>query len=92
MKKGIHPKYETAKVICACGTTWQTKSTRPEIKVELCSKCHPLFTGAELLIDSAGQVDKFQKRMAMSSAMKEKKAKKKAGDNTPEQTTTPENK
>ncbi len=76
MKKGIHPKYGPATITCGCGTTWQTQSTTPNIKVELCSKCHPLFTGEEILVDSAGQVDKFKKRMAASSAIQQKKIKK----------------
>jgi len=60
MKKGIHPKYKETRVVCACGNTFVTRSTRfPEIKVEICAKCHPFFTGQQKLVDSAGRVDKF---------------------------------
>ena len=59
MKKGIHPKYEHCKVQCACGNTFETRSTVGDIKVEICSACHPFFTGKQKLIDSAGRVEKF---------------------------------
>jgi large subunit ribosomal protein L31 len=64
MKEGIHPKYEVATVHCACGNTFETRSTRPEIKVEICSGCHGFFTGKQKLVDSAGRVEKFQKKYA----------------------------
>ena len=64
MKKDIHPKYYTdAKVICACGNIIETGSTLKEIKVELCSKCHPFYTGKQKLVDSARRVEKFQTKM-----------------------------
>jgi large subunit ribosomal protein L31 len=63
MKKDIHPKYQDATIICACGEVIKTRSTKPNIRVEICSKCHPLFAGKqEKLIDAAGRVDKFLKR------------------------------
>ena len=62
MKQGIHPKYEEAKVSCACGNTFKTKSTKSEIKVEICSSCHPFFTGKQKLVDTAGRVEKFIKK------------------------------
>lgn len=62
MKKGIHPKYVLAKVKCACGFSFETLSTKENITVEICAKCHPIFTGREKLVDSAGQVEKFEKR------------------------------
>lgn len=62
MKEGLHPNYDTAVVKCACGETFETKSTKKEIKVEICSKCHPFFTGRQKLVDSGGRVDKFKKR------------------------------
>ena len=62
MKKDIHPKYQEAIVRCACGETFTTGSTKPELKVEICSKCHPFYTGRQKLIDSGGRVDKFKKR------------------------------
>jgi len=62
MKEGIHPKYVEATVSCACGYTFKTRSTKPAIKLEICSNCHPYFTGKQKLIDTAGRVEKFQKR------------------------------
>jgi large subunit ribosomal protein L31 len=64
MKEGIHPKYETATVRCACGSSFETRSTQAEIKVEICSSCHGFFTGKQKLVDSAGRVEKFQKKYA----------------------------
>jgi large subunit ribosomal protein L31 len=62
MKKDIHPAYEEATVICACGNTFTTRSTKKEIRVEICSACHPFFTGKQKFIDSAGRVEKFRKK------------------------------
>ena len=64
MKKKTHPKYEKVKVSCACGTEFETKSTMgtSEIKLEICSNCHPFFTGKQKLMDSAGRVEKFNKK------------------------------
>lgn len=62
MREGIHPNYDKAVVKCACGETFETRSTKKEIKVEICSKCHPFFTGRQKLVDSGGRVDKFKKR------------------------------
>lgn len=62
MKKGIHPKYDKAIITCACGNVIETRSTKPEIRVEICSKCHPFFTGKQKLVDSAGRVERFQKK------------------------------
>ncbi|MBN2366432.1 MAG: 50S ribosomal protein L31 [Calditrichaeota bacterium] len=59
MKKGIHPEYKTAKVTCACGNTWETRSTVEKLNVEICSNCHPFFTGKQKLVDTAGRVEKF---------------------------------
>lgn len=63
MKKDIHPNYGKAIVTCACGETFETGSTKKEIRVEICSKCHPFFTGKQRIVDSGGQVEKFQKRL-----------------------------
>ena len=63
MKKNIHPNYVEATVTCACGNTFKTKSTEENIQVEVCSKCHPFYTGKQKLIDAGGRVDKFRKRM-----------------------------
>ena len=62
MKTGIHPKYDIATVTCACGNTFQTRSTAKEIKVEICSSCHPFFSGKQMLVDTAGRVERFKKR------------------------------
>jgi large subunit ribosomal protein L31 len=62
MKKGIHPNYRETRVICACGETFLTRSTKPEIRVEICSKCHPFFTGKQKLVDTAGRLERFQRR------------------------------
>lgn len=62
MKEGLHPNYDKAVVKCACGETFETRSTKSEIRVEICSKCHPFFTGRQKLVDSGGRVDKFKKR------------------------------
>jgi large subunit ribosomal protein L31 len=64
MKPEIHPKYQTVDVHCACGESWKTGSTRKELRVEICSKCHPFFTGKQKLVDSAGRIDRFQQRYA----------------------------
>ena len=65
MKEGIHPKYEEVNVHCACGETFVTRSTSKEIRVEICSKCHPFYTGSKSRnIEAGGQVDKFNKRFA----------------------------
>jgi large subunit ribosomal protein L31 len=62
MKKNAHPEYGECLVVCACGNTFKTRSTKPEIRVEICSQCHPFFTGKQKLIDSAGRVEKFRKK------------------------------
>ncbi len=63
MKKGIHPEYVETIVTCGCGETFKTRSTKPRIAVEVCSKCHPFYTGKQKFVDSAGQIDKFKKRL-----------------------------
>jgi large subunit ribosomal protein L31 len=62
MKEGIHPEYHQCKVTCACGETFMTGSTKKELRVEICSKCHPFFTGKQKLVDTGGRVDRFNKR------------------------------
>ncbi len=75
MKKDIHPKYyPKAKVTCACGNAFTVGATVPEIKVEICSKCHPFFTGREQLIDTAGRVERFKARKMKAKPKAEKKA------------------
>ena len=63
MKTGIHPEYVEATVHCACGNTFTTRSTKANLRVELCSKCHPFFTGDQRLVDTGGQVERFMRRM-----------------------------
>ncbi|MCM8901391.1 MAG: large subunit ribosomal protein [Clostridiales bacterium] len=67
MKKGIHPEYGEAIVRCACGETFVTGSTKKEIRVEICSKCHPFFTGKQKLVDTGGRVERFKKRYGLDS-------------------------
>ena len=62
MKKGIHPDYKQATIKCACGETFTTGSVKEDIRVEICSKCHPFFTGKQKLVDTGGRVDRFKKR------------------------------
>jgi large subunit ribosomal protein L31 len=62
MKEGIHPNYQATTIACACGNTIETGSTRKDIHVEICSKCHPFFTGRQKLVDTGGRVDRFKKR------------------------------
>ena len=74
MKEGIHPEYKTGvKVTCACGNTFETGSTKDQIKVEICSKCHPFFTGKQKFVDSAGRIEKFQRKYAKFQTKKQKK-------------------
>ena len=76
MKKDIHPKYyPEAVVTCACGNTWTTGSTQPEIRTDVCSKCHPFFTGEQRIVDTEGQVDRFYKKLqARKNYLAEKEA------------------
>jgi large subunit ribosomal protein L31 len=65
MKAQIHPEYVEATVHCSCGNSWQTKATRPDLKVEVCSNCHPFFTGEQRIVDTAGRVERFKRRYGM---------------------------
>ncbi len=65
MREGIHPDYKTATVKCACGEVFETRSTRENINVEICSKCHPFYTGKQKLVDTGGRVEKFRKKFGM---------------------------
>jgi large subunit ribosomal protein L31 len=81
LKKGIHPEYKACKIICACGNTFETRSTVGDIHVEICSNCHPFFTGKQKLIDTAGRVEKYMRKYKISekkseSEKEEKKEKK----------------
>jgi large subunit ribosomal protein L31 len=66
MKAEIHPEYVTAIVRCTCGNEFETRSTKPELRVEICSNCHPFYTGRQKLIDTGGRVERFQRRVARS--------------------------
>ena len=73
MKQGIHPEYQNVVIKCACGNEVQTRSTKGgEMHVEICSKCHPFYTGKQKFVDTGGRVDKFKKRLAAANAMKQK--------------------
>ena len=65
MKKDIHPEYKDTTITCACGEVIHTRSTKGDIRVEICSKCHPFFTGRQKLVDTGGRVDRFKKRFGM---------------------------
>ena len=69
MKTDIHPEYATATVKCACGNTFQTRSTQAEIHTDICSNCHPFFTGKQTILDRAGQVERFQKRLERTARL-----------------------
>lgn len=66
MKEKIHPQYKESTIICACGEVIQSRSTKPSIRVDICSKCHPFFTGKQKFVDSAGRVEKFMKKYKKS--------------------------
>jgi len=73
VKKGIHPEYKETTIVCACGNTVHTHSTKESIHVEICSKCHPFYTGKQKLVDSAGMVERFQKRYKKGKTVKAEK-------------------
>ena len=78
MKKDIHPPYYQAAVTCACGNSFITGSTEPEIHVDICSACHPFFTGSQKFVDTQGRVEKFMKKRDLASQLKKLKKEKKA--------------
>ncbi len=71
MKSGIHPDYKLATISCACGETFQTRSTRGNVRVDICSKCHPFFTGTQRFVDTAGRVERFQRKYAKAKKSNE---------------------
>ena len=73
MRENIHPAYPTAKVHCACGATWETRSTHGDLHLDICSNCHPFFTGKQKLIDTQGRIDRFKKKYANAPATPPKK-------------------
>ena len=68
MKTGIHPDYVPCAVRCSCGATFVTRSTKPELRVDLCAECHPFYTGKQKLVDTGGRVERFQRRYAKTEA------------------------
>ncbi|HHW42572.1 MAG: 50S ribosomal protein L31 [Thermoanaerobacteraceae bacterium] len=65
MKEGIHPKYGKARVVCVCGNTFETGSTKKELKVEICSQCHPFYTGSQRTVETGGRADRFRKKYGL---------------------------
>lgn len=89
MKPKIHPKYVEAVVTCGCGESFKTRSTKPRIQVEICSKCHPFYTGKQKFVDSAGRVEKFQKKYGWDEKRVKQQAdkgRKQPAANSPEAT------
>lgn len=80
MKADIHPEYAETVIQCTCGNMIQTRSTRPDMHIGICSACHPFFTGEQRFVDTAGRVDKFSKRYGDSSKKKERRKKPKLSD------------
>jgi large subunit ribosomal protein L31 len=78
VKEGIHPKYQEVEARCACGNTFTTKSTKPELHLEICSACHPFFTGRQKLIDTEGRVERFNKKFGLQTSEQRKTAEKAA--------------
>ncbi len=78
MKKGIHPEYKKAKITCGCGNVIETRTTVGDLTVEICSACHPFFTGKQKLVDTAGRVDKFKARMEQAEKLKKANQPKKS--------------
>ena len=78
MKEGIHPNYKEVEVRCACGNTFKTRSTKPELHLEICSACHPFFTGRQKLIDTEGRVERFNKKFGTQTSEQRKTAAKAA--------------
>lgn len=72
MKQGIHPKYETTTITCSCGNTWETRSTKKNLRVDVCSACHPFYTGEQRIVDTAGQVERFMRRMGQRDTVRER--------------------
>jgi large subunit ribosomal protein L31 len=68
MKENIHPNYETATITCGCGNSFETRSTRPAMRIDVCSRCHPFFTGEQRLVDTGGQVERFRRRAARAAS------------------------
>ena len=78
MKQGIHPKYYDVEARCACGATFKTRSTKQELHLEICSQCHPFFTGRQKILDTEGRVERFTKKFGAQTVAARKQAVKKA--------------
>jgi large subunit ribosomal protein L31 len=78
VKEAIHPKYQEVEVRCACGNTFKTRSTKPELHLEICSACHPFFTGRQKLIDTEGRVERFSKKFGLQTSEQRRTAEKAA--------------
>jgi large subunit ribosomal protein L31 len=78
VKEGIHPQYKDVEVRCACGNTFKTRSTKPELHLEICSACHPFFTGRQKLIDTEGRVERFSKKFGAQTSEQRRTAEKAA--------------
>lgn len=78
MKPGIHPNYQEVTVHCACGATWKTRSTKPDLHLDICSNCHPFFTGRQKLLDIEGRIDRFTKKFGAQTSESRKVAAKTA--------------
>ncbi len=76
MKAGIHPNYQEATVVCSCGNTFTTRSTRSQMRTDLCNVCHPFYTGEQRIVDTAGQVERFTRRMESASATADQRSKR----------------
>lgn len=88
MKKGIHPEYVETTVTCGCGETFKTRSTKSEIKVEICSKCHPFYTGKQKFVDSAGRVERFKKKFKWTKDSAQGDSAMAAGDSSTDDQST----
>lgn len=75
MKEGIHPKYDAAQVVCACGNVIETRSTVPTIHVEICSNCHPFYTGKQKFMDTAGRIERYKRKYGMQEPAAEQESK-----------------
>jgi large subunit ribosomal protein L31 len=75
VKQGIHPKYYDVEARCACGATWKTRSTKPELHLEICSNCHPFFTGRQKIVDAEGRVERFTKKFGAQTVAARKTSK-----------------
>jgi large subunit ribosomal protein L31 len=84
MKEGIHPQYFETEVKCGCGNTFQTRSTRKELKIDICNMCHPFYTGKLKYVDTAGRIEKFQTKFAKGTYASLQQPKKKAAKNAPQ--------